>query len=334
MSKSHIHSKMVSTNEVTQAIKDGKVLWLAGDEALLRNLPKGRWIGGSIPYFMSSEGGRTTRDMIYVSELDLSVGKRIQIKFYSVNNIKNIAKDAPDDGFTIVLIPAFSDVHLEYAKNSPGYEDMFIKPIAGWVTGIHLDDLGKEKPMVFNGGTAEWETDKAVAMHVTLVPNKVANIGIVNIAQQGDGDVISFKDTGFSARDCLINGIEQNFADYCVNNNLDTQLPLVANYSGAMINVSIQEIDKEKQVVSFYAPVFSGVEYKMAKPISDYVSSFQKSLPALNNEVTFSCNCVLNYLWLGLEGKKTGNMTGPMTFGEIAYQLLNQTLVYLTVDDV
>jgi hypothetical protein len=26
-------------------------------------------------------------------------------------------------------------------------------------------------------------------------------------------------------------------------------------------------------------------------------------------------------------------MTGPMTFGEIAYQLLNQTLVYLTVED-
>ena len=34
---------------------------------------------------------------------------------------------------------------------------------------------------------------------------------------------------------------------------------------------------------------------------------------------------------LKLEGKKTGAFTGPITFGEIAYQLLNQTLVYLEV---
>ena len=46
---------------------------------------------------------------------------------------------------------------------------------------------------------------------------------------------------------------------------------------------------------------------------------------------SFSCNCVLNYLYAGLEGKKTGEFNGPATFGEIAYQLLNQTLVYLTI---
>jgi hypothetical protein len=100
-----------------------------------------------------------------------------------------------------------------------------------------------------------------------------------------------------------------------------------------MINVTFQEIDEDKKTVSFYAPVFSGVEYKLSAPVDDYVSSFQSSLPKLDNVVTFSCNCVLNYLHSGLEGKTTQGMTGPMTFGEIAYQLLNQTLVYLTVDD-
>jgi hypothetical protein len=34
-----------------------------------------------------------------------------------------------------------------------------------------------------------------------------------------------------------------------------------------------------------------------------------------------------------LEGKKTGGVTGPITFGEIAYQLLNQTLAYISVKD-
>jgi hypothetical protein len=36
---------------------------------------------------------------------------------------------------------------------------------------------------------------------------------------------------------------------------------------------------------------------------------------------------------MDLEGQRTANITGPFTFGEIAYQLLNQTLVYLSVED-
>ena len=35
-----------------------------------------------------------------------------------------------------------------------------------------------------------------------------------------------------------------------------------------------------------------------------------------------------------LEGKKTDPFTGPVTYGEIAYQLLNQTLVYLELVDI
>ena len=45
----------------------------------------------------------------------------------------------------------------------------------------------------------------------------------------------------------------------------------------------------------------------------------------------FSCNCILNYLYGELEGKVTEGMYGPVTFGEIAYQLLNQTLVYVRI---
>ncbi len=334
MAISDVHSQMLTVSQARAAVEAGKVLWLAGDENLLRQLPKGRWIGGSIPYFMSAEGGQTTRDMIYASELDVSVARRIQIKFYNVMNIRNIAKDSPEGGFTILLIPAFSSIHTEYAQNAPEYEDMFIKTIAGWITGVHLDDLDNVKPCVCNGGICEVSTDKAVAMHVTLARDKFAHIGIVNILVQGDGDIIEFPDTGFSVSNCLINGIEQNFADYLVRNRINTKLPLVADYSGAMINVSVRAIHGNEKKVSLYAPVFSGVEYKVAKPIDNYVDVFQSALPVLNNGVTFSCNCILNYLYSELEGKTTKGITGPMTFGEIAYQLLNQTLVYLTIEDI
>jgi hypothetical protein len=329
-----LHGKLCTVDQTRAAIESGKVLWLAGDEKLLRQLPKGRWIGGSIPYFMGEEGGKTTRDMIFAAELDPALARKIQIKFYNTGTIHHVAKETPDEGFTIILIPALTDLHLQYAQHAPEYEDMFIKPIAGWITGIHLDDLGKVKPVVVNGGTGEVSADNGVVMHVTLKPNKLANIGIVNIQKQGDGDSIEFPKTGFSADTCLINGIETNFADYLVEHNVDTRLPLVANYSGAMINVSFQTIDKDHRKASFYAPVFQGVEYKLAAPVTDYVKSFANALPRLNSEVAFSCNCILNYLYSELENKKTANMLGPMTFGEIAYQLLNQTLVYLTIEDV
>lgn len=46
----------------------------------------------------------------------------------------------------------------------------------------------------------------------------------------------------------------------------------------------------------------------------------------------FSCNCILNYMYAGLEGERPGDMTGPVTFGEIAYVLLTQSMVYLVVE--
>jgi hypothetical protein len=39
-------------------------------------------------------------------------------------------------------------------------------------------------------------------------------------------------------------------------------------------------------------------------------------------------------LYSELEGKKTASIIGPITFGEIAYQLLNQTLVYAEIQDL
>jgi hypothetical protein len=126
--------------------------------------------------------------------------------------------------------------------------------------------------------------------------------------------------------------VSRNLAEYLVEKKIDTRLPLVANYSGAMINTSFQDVDKTRKKVSFYAPVFRGVEYKVAAPVADYVTAFESHLPrSASDTIAFSCNCILNYLYSNLEGKRTGNVTGPITFGEIAYQLLNQTLAYVTV---
>jgi hypothetical protein len=330
---SSIDARLVTVEEAAAAIAQGRILWLAGDEALLSALPRGRWVGGSIPYFMSRDGGSSTRDLIYAKELDDGLAEAIQIRFYDEDTIASVAQDAPDSGFTILMIPANSTVHTRYAQQAPDFEDMFLKPIVGWVTGVHLDDLGSVNPTVFNGVLGRQSDDQAVAMHVTLPAGKFAEVGIVNTLRPGDGDEFEFTETGFEVRDCLINGSPANLHDYLVANDIDTRFPLVADYSGAMINVSFQQLDAADRSVSFYAPVFAGVKYRVASPLHDYVKDFTDAVPDLPGGAVFSCNCILNYLHSELEGKRTGNITGPMTFGEIAYQLLNQTMVYVTIVD-
>jgi hypothetical protein len=68
-----------------------------------------------------------------------------------------------------------------------------------------------------------------------------------------------------------------------------------------------------------------------ALPISRFNRVFARDY---EENVVFSCNCVLNYLYASLDGKKTGFFTGPVTFGEIAYILMNQTIVYLSIESV
>ena len=51
---------LLTVDEVKNEVEIGKNLLLAGDENLLGQLPKGNWIGGTIPYFMVDEGGVIT----------------------------------------------------------------------------------------------------------------------------------------------------------------------------------------------------------------------------------------------------------------------------------
>ena len=49
---------MYSVDEAAGMIRNCEVLLLAGDERLLGQLPRGVWIGGTIPYFMSEKAER------------------------------------------------------------------------------------------------------------------------------------------------------------------------------------------------------------------------------------------------------------------------------------
>ena len=325
--KSTKSGQVLNFAKTSELIGKGKLLHIAGSEALLRKLPGGSWIGGSTEYFIADDGGTVSGELLFVTEFPY---KDFSIKSYDASEIPNLANDAFENGFSILIVPFDSGVHITYAENAAGYENIFMRNIAGWIAGVNLNVPG-QTPIAVNGTEPEAFTNKAVALHIGVPENKTVTMNIINIFEQDKkSPVIEFTKDGFSAERCLIDGKETVFADYITENSVNTKLPLVGDYSGNGINISIKSI--ENGVVNFYAPVFSGIKYSTAVEIPDYAEALNNRISKFSSEdAVFSCNCILNFLYGGLEGKKIMGFVGPVTFGEIVYQLVNQTLVYVTV---
>lgn len=325
---------LYSVADAARLIDRGRVLLVAGDETLLRQLPKGTWIGGTSTNFMAPAGGLNARDKVFVSDITDQI-ERAEVRSYTADALSHIAADYPKNGFTVLNVPAFSAVHADFAKEVQTYAGVFDSPLYGWISGVDVTEIGKRSPKTF-AGDATPHDDRASALHVTLPPGKAAKIDIINLFFQGGGAEIEFTASGFeSTGDCLIDGKPGNLAAFVAANKIDVKLPLVANYQGAMVNVSLRDVDAATGATTFYAPVFKGVKYKFAAPVEDYIAEFMRRLATIKtNSIALSCNCVLNYLYAELEGKRTGSIIGPITFGEIAYILLNQTLVYLSIESI
>ena len=321
-------NELLSLDAAAARIATGAVMTIAGDEALLAQLPRGNWIGGTTVYFVTETGGAVVRDKLYCTTLPEA--RVAQIRVLDADTLPQIAQGYAPGGLSMILIPAFSKAHSVFAVDGPGYPGFFNQPLVGWIAGVHLDDIGRVTPKVFDGSTGTAHEDGAVVMHLALTSGLVPQIDIVNIFAQSDATApaIRFDTSGFSASHAMIDGVQTPLADYLRDSGTDTRLPLIANYGGALINVSVQSVNHETGDVAFYAPVMQGVEYRFAKPLEDYAAAFSRQLGA-GGAGQYSCNCILNYLYGELEGKATGSFTGPVTFGEIAYMLLNQTLVRL-----
>jgi hypothetical protein len=318
-------------DEVTERVASGQPLIVAGAEPLLRALPRGNWIGGTIPYFMTPEGGQLSQQHLYVTETP-AIAQAARIAVYDQTSIARIGLDSPGNGYTVIILPAFSKLLQQYAIDSPHYEQLFFKVIAGWVAGSHLDEIGQISPKVIDGRSGDLMAAQAVALHVELPSGCAAKLGIVNIFEPGDGEAIVFPTTGFEATECVIAGQRRRIDEGLGPIIVDLRLPLVANYCGTLCNVGIRDLDLANNRIRFFSPVFEGVSYRQARAVGDYAQRFLAAIPSQLHTVAFSCNCVHNYLHGQLQGRRTGSLEGPMTFGEIAYQLVNQTLVYITIE--
>lgn len=318
---------LITLEETVRLINEGKILHIAADDTLLKKLPKGNWIGGTTPYFMSDEGGVLTKDRLFVNEIDFAEDTNIQT--YGKYNIFQVVEECYDNGLTILIMPYGSTVAAKYAKEAPEVEELLLHPTIGWISGFDLNAGGEAR--VYDGTSGESFSDRAVAMYIKLPENKTAMINMINIFTDDKTDpVIRFQDNELSVSKCSVNGQEVNFAQYIKKKGIDTKMPLVADHNGSYINTSIKEVDDD--TVSFYAPVFRNVDYRFAVKVDDYAGDFEKKVSETQAvSPAFSCNCILNYQYGNLYGHKIPPYTGPVTFGEVAYQLLNQTLVYCEI---
>jgi hypothetical protein len=323
---------LYTVTEVNELILKNSRLVISADESLLNQLKKGNWIGGTIPYFMTEKGGTFTKELLYVQNLT-EIGINFRFSKYDETNISTVTKTGFDNGFTILIVPMGSPVHSSFGVNSLQYEDIFKNPIVGYVAGLDLSLLGKASPKVYFGQDNLCLENAGVALHIELAENQVARTEIINPnTLNEESPVFEFPISSFTQGDCLIDGKPDNLADYMSRNNLSTlSIPYVSDCNGALINRDIMKIDVENHSVTFFAPLYSDEKYRMANKIEDYYSVFQKKLTIDNSITAYSCLCVSYYKLGSLEGKKI-NINGPLTFGEIAYQLLNQTAVYLILD--
>jgi hypothetical protein len=329
MSVSVATRSMYDVADVAAMIAAGERLILAGCERVLDRLPRGRWIAGTTPYFMTAEdGGIVDGERLFVHPLP-DVAEITWQGLLDAESLPTFDEKGAENGFTILILPGGSDIAALYAVEGPGWPGLYDRPVAGWVSAVAVERLGIETPKVYDGATGTKSDADAVALHVALPDTHYAAVDIVTLFEPGDGPDLTFDTAGFDTDDLRVDGVPTRLRDHVAEAGVDLRLPMIADYNGAMVNVALSpRLDGSLQA---FAPTFPETVYRFARPVADLPAQLASIAPSDGPVPAFSCNCICNWQYGELEGKRTGSFTGPVTFGEIAYILLNQTLVYLTI---
>ncbi len=134
---------LITFDETVSMINEGKILHIAADDTLLAKLPKGKWIGGTTPYFISDDGGVFSKEKLFVDEIDYA--EDVRIATYGKYNIFQVVEECYDNGLTMLIMPFGSAVAAKYAKEAPEVEELLMHPTLGWISGAYLENCGDIK---------------------------------------------------------------------------------------------------------------------------------------------------------------------------------------------
>ncbi|KQT32300.1 hypothetical protein ASG29_10820 [Sphingomonas sp. Leaf412] len=323
---------MFTVDEVAAMIRDGRALLLAGCEPLLDQLPRGRWIAGTTPYFMSAEeGGIVDETRIFAHVLPDVVDVAWQ-GLRDATALPGFAGDGAANGFTAVILPGGSPAAERFAVKGQEWPGLFDRPVVGWVSAVAVERLGVDSPKVYDGATGTKSATDAAILHASLPATHFAAVDIVTLFEPGDGPALTFDTAGFDTDAMRVDGVPMRLRDHVAAAGVDLRLPMIADYNGALVDVALTR--RPDGGLQAFAPTFPDMTYRFAKPVDDLSGRLSRIATTGGPAPAFSCNCICNWQYGELEGKRTGTLTGPVTFGEIAYILLNQTAVYLTIDAV
>lgn len=327
-----MEGRLYTLEEAVELIKQEKILIIAADDSLLKQLPDGKWIGGSNPYMLGEDGGKYSVDQLFIKDFT-EAAVNMNIKTYDETDIKNITTDAYGNGLIIAILPSFSPVHYEFAVHAPSFENQFVNPLLGWISGDTPEKTLPGVPTTYVGNKRY--TDRGVVMNLELPDDKVGRIEIISVLNPDPkSDELVFDQDGFKNTKVKVNGEERDLYEYFEIVNHVYSLPLMADYSGAKINIGFIKDEANKRAL-FCAPVYKDTVYKVVtNATNEYEKEFFEAFDKDKNaNIEYSISCIYNYFNFELEGKPLRKTCATFTWGEIAYQLLNITHVYLVIED-
>jgi hypothetical protein len=302
-------------------IGEGLYLILAGERETLQQLPAGNWMAGSTPSYVSSgQPGEIAKNQLYVNQVP-EYAVNVEIKTYDAENLRHIFTEGPDNGFTVLLLPFASEILREYALHAFDYENFGLVPLIGWVAGTGNTWESLQTDVVMYGPDATAHLNKAIVMHVGLPADKYAEIHIHSPFKIHSDVTVVFDENTVAPQEALINGERQNLREYMIRHNINFQYPLIVNLAG--INICVTFNYDASQLTTMTA-LFKGVNYHFSEPDTQVWEIPQDRIYAL---------CCLYYI-INPDPEKLSQMTGPVTYGEIAYQMVTQSVVYLTIGDL
>ena len=324
---------LCSPETAARMVREGRVLILAGAEEDLAAMPEGNWIGGTCGHFVTPQGDVPAGGEVFYADFT-GLAAHACWRSFSAANIHELARHYPANGFAIIILPGCSRLLGAVAGRIMEYDGLYNVPLMGWVSAVDIAALPGLMPRVFAGGPQPRD-DRAAVLYVTLQEQYFAQLNIANLFSPGTGPEIRFLDPGQRiAGDSMIGGVPDNLARYRAARGIDPRLPLVADHEGALLNVAIVSADTVSGEMLFLSPVSTSLTYRFAAEVLDYEAEFTRATAEVEAaQAAHTCICALHYEYAGLARapEAAHDITAPVTFGQIAYTVLNQTLACLII---